>query len=88
MDQGAVMDIARQGMQVALMVAAPILVVSLFFGILVSIFQAITSVQEMTLTFVPKLIGVGLVMLFFGSWMLTTLVTFFHVCLQHAARLQ
>jgi len=36
----------------------------------------------------PKLIGVGLVMLFFGSWMLTTLVTFFHVCLQHAARLQ
>lgn len=86
MDQGVVLDLSRQAMQVALMISMPILAVSLFVGILVSVFQAITSVQEMTLTFVPKLICVGLVLLMFGSWMLTTLVGFTQVCLMHAAR--
>lgn len=74
-------------MQVALMVALPVLAVSLFCGILVSVFQAITSVQEMTLTFVPKLIGIGVVIMVFGNWMLTTLVSFMHVCMDHAARI-
>lgn len=73
-------------MQVALMVSLPILAVSLFCGLLVSVFQAVTSVQEMTLTFVPKLIGVGLVVVTMGSWMLTTLVSFTHLCLEHAAK--
>ncbi len=68
------------------MVSLPILAVSLFVGVLVSVFQAITSVQEMTLTFVPKLIGVGLVLAMFGSWMLTTLVSFTQICIQHAAK--
>ena len=84
MEQGTALDLARQGMQVALMISMPILAVSLFFGVLISIFQAITSVQEMTLTFVPKLVGVGLVIVLFGSWMLTTMVGFFNICLQHA----
>ena len=87
MDQGSVLEIGRQGMQVALMVALPMLAVSLFLGVLVSIFQAITQVQEATLTFVPKLVGIGLVLTFMGSWMLTTLVTFTHVCFQHMAKL-
>lgn len=73
-------------MQVALMVSMPILAVSLFCGLLVSVFQAVTSIQEMTLSFVPKLIGVGMVIIFLGSWMLTSLVSFTHLCLEHAAR--
>lgn len=86
MDQGVVLDLGRQGMQVALMVSLPILAVSLFLGVLVSVFQAITSVQEMTLTFVPKLVGVAIVLAMFGSWMLTSLVTFTNLCIEHAAR--
>ncbi len=74
-------------MQVALMVSLPVLAVALFVGVLVSVFQAITQVQEATLTFVPKLIGVGLVMAMMGGWMLTTLVSFVHLCFEHAARL-
>lgn len=86
MDQGMALDIARQGMQVALMVALPIMVVTLFIGVLVSIFQAITQVQEMTLTFVPKLIGVAIALAMLGAWMLTSLVSFTQVCFQHIAR--
>ena len=82
MNNGEVLEIGRQGMQVALMVSMPVLAVSLFFGLLVSVFQAITQVQEMTLTFVPKLIGVGVIMLLMGSWMLSTLVQFMVLCFQ------
>jgi flagellar biosynthetic protein FliQ len=87
MDQGAVLDIGRQGVQVALMVSLPILAVSLFLGIAVSVFQAVTQVQEATLTFVPKLIGMGLVLTFMGSWMLTTLVSFMTSCFDHVAHI-
>jgi flagellar biosynthetic protein FliQ len=86
MDQSAALELGRHGLEVALMVALPLLAMSLFTGILVSIFQAITSVQEMTLTFVPKLLGVGLVLLFMGSWMLTTIVSFTTTCFDHMAR--
>ena len=68
------------------MVSLPILAISLFLGILVSVFQAITQVQEVTLTFVPKILGAGLMMLVLGNWMLTTLVAFTTTCLQHAAQ--
>ena len=84
MDQGYVLQISRQAMEVALMVSLPMLAVSLFVGILVSVFQAATSIQEMTLTFVPKLIGMAIVIVFMGSWMLTTLVSFAHFCLVQA----
>ena len=86
MEQNVVLDLARQGMTVALMVSLPILAVALFVGLLVSVFQAVTQVQEMTLTYVPKIIGVGLVIMFFGSWMLTTLVSFTRLCFESAAR--
>ena len=85
MDSNQVLDIGRQSLQVALMVALPILATTLFLGILVSVFQAITQVQEMTLTFVPKLIGVGLVLAFLGGWMLSTLVRFVLLCFGHIA---
>lgn len=67
------------------MVSLPILAVTLFLGLLVSVFQAVTQVQEATLTFVPKLIGVGLVLTLLGSWMLNTLVKFTTMCLERIA---
>lgn len=85
MDQGIALELARQGMQVALMVSLPVLAVTLFMGLAVSVFQAVTQVQEVTLTFVPKLIGVALVIVFMGNWMLTTLVSFLQLCFQHIA---
>lgn len=88
MDQGLVLALARQGMEVALMVALPILAVGLFVGILVSVFQAATQIQEMTLTFVPKMIGVGVVIALLGSWMLNQLVNFTQLCFEHVARIQ
>ncbi len=67
------------------MVLLPVLAVSLFLGLLVSIFQALTQVQEMTLTFVPKLIGVAIVLALMGNWMLSTLVQFMHLCFERIA---
>jgi flagellar biosynthetic protein FliQ len=86
-DQGAVLDLARQGIETALLVCLPMMAVALFIGVLVSVFQAVTSVQEMTLTFVPKLIGVGVVIAFLGNWMLTTLVNYMLVCFDQIARI-
>jgi flagellar biosynthetic protein FliQ len=78
--------LARHGLEVALMVALPILSVGLFVGIVVSVFQAATQIQEMTLTFVPKILGVGAVIAMLGTWMLTQLVSFMHLCFEQAAR--
>lgn len=86
MEQAAVMDVARQGIMVSLMVSMPILAVALFFGLAVSIFQAVTQIQEMTLTYLPKLIGAGLIFIFMGGWMLSTLVNFMHYCFDMATR--
>ena len=60
MEQSLALDTARLGMQTALMVSLPILGTSLLIGLLVSVFQAVTQIQEATLTLVPKLLGVGL----------------------------
>ncbi|ODU53050.1 hypothetical protein ABT09_02190, partial [bacterium SCN 57-13] len=68
-------------------VSLPILAVTLFLGLLVSVFQAVTQVQEMTLTFVPKLVGVAIILAFMGNWMLTTLVQFMHLCFERASML-
>jgi flagellar biosynthetic protein FliQ len=86
MEQASLLDIGRQGLQIGLMVSLPALAVTLFVGVAVSVFQAVTQVQEATLTFVPKLIGVGIVMALMGHWMLTTLVAFMVACFDHAAR--
>ncbi len=68
-----------------MMVLMPILAVSLFFGLAVSVFQALTQVQEMTLTFVPKLIGVAVVLAVMGNWMLTSVVAYTHLCFERVA---
>ena len=76
MTDSTVIEIALQTMLVALKLSAPILVTSLVIGFTISLFQSMTQIQEVTLAFVPKLIGVGLALLLCGNWMLHTLVTF------------
>ncbi len=71
-----VSDIATRALWVTLLVSAPILGLGLAVGVLVSIFQAVTQIQEMTLTFVPKIIVVFLAILVFGKWMMLVLIAF------------
>ena len=71
-----VIDIATKALMVSVKLAAPILIVSLAIGVLVSLLQTVTQVQEVTLTFVPKLAGVALVILVGGNWMLHEIVHF------------
>ena len=76
MTDTTVIEIALQTMLVALKLSAPILLSALSIGFTVSLFQAMTQIQEFTLAFVPKLIGVGVALLISGNWMLHTLVNF------------
>ena len=73
MTEGQVLDIARQALYTIILCSAPLLIISLVVGLVVSIFQTVTSIQEQTLTFVPKIICVFLGMMIFGSWILTNL---------------
>lgn len=72
----SVMTLGGHAMQVTLMVAAPVLVVVLVIGLLVSIFQAATQINEQTLSFIPKLVGVVASLVIAGPWMLTTMVDY------------
>lgn len=76
MDVGTVMDLAVRTMVTGVMVAAPVLLVSILVGLTVSIFQATTHIQEQTLTFVPKVLAIIGVLILFGPWMLTVLTEF------------
>jgi flagellar biosynthesis protein FliQ len=78
MTDTAVIEIAVQMTLVVAKVAAPILVTSLAIGLAISLFQSVTQIQEVTLTFVPKLAGVALVIVVSGHWMLNTVVGFTH----------
>jgi flagellar biosynthesis protein FliQ len=76
MTDTTIIELAMRTMMVALKLSAPILVTSLVIGFTVSLFQSMTQIQEFTLAFVPKLIGVGIALLICGNWMLHTLMTF------------
>ncbi|MGH3423220.1 MAG: flagellar biosynthetic protein FliQ [Nocardioidaceae bacterium] len=76
MSDTAVLEIALQTMVVALKLSAPILLPALIIGFVISLIQSMTQIQEFTLAFVPKLIGVGIALLVSGNWMLHTLVAF------------
>lgn len=76
MSQGQVLDFARQAMFTACLVALPILLLTLVVGVAISVFQAMTQIQEASLSFVPKIVVVVVAFLVFGPWMLATLVTF------------
>lgn len=70
-----VMEIANEALYTIILTSAPLLLVSLVIGLIVSIFQTVTSIQEQTLTFVPKILGVFISMMLLGHWMLTQLTT-------------
>ena len=76
MTEGQVLDIIRDAIYTLLVTALPLLLVSLTIGLVVSIFQTVTSIQEQTLTFIPKIVGVFAALLFFGPWMLTVLTEY------------
>jgi flagellar biosynthetic protein FliQ len=71
-----VVAIGLQAMIVAAKLCAPILLTALAIGFVISLFQSVTQIQEVTLSFVPKLVGVGVVLLVTGNWMLGTMVSF------------
>ena len=71
-----VVDIGRQALWATLLVSAPLLGVALVVGLVIGIIQAATSINEMTLSFIPKVVCLSMALLLFGSWMLGTLVEF------------
>lgn len=76
MDQGIVIDVAQEAIKSVLLVSAPILGLGLLVGLIVSIVQATTQIQEPTLSFIPKIIAVSLTMLVFGPWMMNIMYEF------------
>jgi flagellar biosynthetic protein FliQ len=71
-----VVNFAQEAIKVTILVSMPMLALGLIVGLAISIFQAVTQIQEMTLTFVPKILIVLVALLFFASWMLEQLMTF------------
>ena len=72
----SVMTLGRTAMEVCLMVAAPMLLVALIIGLVVSIFQAATQINEATLSFIPKLVGIFVALVVAGPWMLTVMLDY------------
>ncbi len=71
-----VMTMGRTAMEVTLMVSAPLLLVALIIGLIISIFQAATQINEATLSFIPKLIGIFVALVLAGPWMLSTMLDY------------
>ncbi len=76
MDTSGVIDLIREAMWVAVMVSAPLLTVALAVGLFIGVIQAATSVNEATLSFIPKLIAIAFTVVIFGSWQIGTLIDF------------
>lgn len=76
MDQMEIISLAKDAMTVTLMVASPMLLIGMVVGVVIAVFQSVTQIQEMTLTFVPKIVAIMVGMLFFSSWMLTKLTDY------------
>jgi flagellar biosynthetic protein FliQ len=76
MDTTYILYLGRHTLETALLVSAPILLVSMISGIIISLFQAVTSLKDMTMTLVPKLLAIGITALFFGNWMMQVIIKF------------
>lgn len=76
MDTSAILDIGVQTLVVAAKLAAPVVLTALAVGFAIALFQSVTQIQEVTLSFVPKLIGIGIALVVCGGWMIQTLVQF------------
>ena len=72
----AVLDVAIETIWTIIITSAPLLIVSLVVGLVISIFQAVTSIQEQTLTFVPKILAIFISLMIFGSWIATNMIDF------------
>jgi flagellar biosynthesis protein FliQ len=75
MSQDSVVSICVSAMELALKIGLPLLLVGLVLGLVVSVFQAVTQIQEQTLSFIPKIIGLAVVLVVGGPWMLGQLIT-------------
>jgi flagellar biosynthesis protein FliQ len=82
MDASSVFSAGQQGLMMLLMVSAPVLIVVLVVGLVVSVFQAATQINEATLSFVPKIVAAVVVLAVAGPWMMTTLVEYLQRVLQ------
>ena len=76
MNQDTVINLATQAMMLALKIAGPMLLVGLVVGLAVSLFQAVTQIQEQSLSFIPKIIGVAVLIVLLGPWMLDQIVSY------------
>ncbi len=76
MDSAAVVDLARQALWMTMLISGPLLVVGLLVGLVVGIFQAATSINEQTLSFIPKILLMGLTLAIAGGWMINTMVDY------------
>ena len=76
LSEGVILDVAREAFMTIIITSAPPLLVSLVIGLIVSIFQTVTSIQEPTLTFVPKIVAVFLTLMLLGGWMLDKMADF------------
>jgi flagellar biosynthetic protein FliQ len=83
MDSNFALYLGRQTLETALLLAAPILITCIVVGIVVTLLQAVTSIRDMTLTIVPKLLAVGIVTLICGSWMLQLILKFTNQVFSH-----
>ena len=76
MDAGQVVTVARQTIWVIVKTSVPLLLVSMIVGLIISLFQTLTSIQEQTLTFVPKLLAIMIALMIVGNWLLNEIVSF------------
>lgn len=76
MDTGTVINIARQTIWIIVETAVPVLIISMAVGLIISLFQTLTSIQEQTLSFVPKLLAILLTIMLIGGWMLNQITGF------------
>ena len=83
MDSSFVLYLGRHTLETALLLAAPILLTCMIVGVVVTLLQAVTSIRDMTLTIVPKLLAVSIIMLIFGSWMLEVILRFSNDIFSH-----
>ena len=74
MNQDTVVHLAQQAMELAMKVGGPLLLVGLAIGLIVSVFQAVTQIQEQSLSFIPKIVGIALLIVLLGPWMLDKLI--------------
>ncbi len=78
MDNGFVIEVANQAVKVTLMLAAPMLLGALVVGIMVSLFQAVTQINEQTLSFIPKILVIVMALVLLSPWMMETMTSFTH----------